>query len=366
MIRKFESTLDVCRELYNAALEERSKAWKMCHKSIGLYDQTAELTEVRATRGDVAALNVEVSRDPLRRVDRAFKNFFRRVKDGQAPGYPRFQGKQRYDSFTYPRLKGCSLKGNKITFSKIGSCRLFLSRQVNGQIKTLTIKREADGWYVILVIEENQCPYIPKTGDRVGVDVGIENFATLSTGAIIENPQYLRIAEQGLKTAQRSVSRKKKRSANRRKAVDLLARQHQKVERRRRDFCFKTANQLIKEFDEIAVEDLNIAGMVKNHHLAKSISDASWATFVNILTFKAERAGRAVWIVPPHFTSQDCSRCGNRVKKSLATREHRCSACGLVLHRDHNAAINILAKSGVTACVDTAPVNAVNEARTIN
>jgi putative transposase len=204
------------------------------------------------------------------------------------------------------------------------------------------VKREVDGWYVVFAVEENQCRFFPKTGKRVGIDVGIENFATLSTGEAIANPEYLRGSERELKTAQRKVSRRSNKRSNRRgKAVKLLAKKHQKIARQRADFHHKRALHIVREFDTIAVEDLKIKGMVKNHRLAKSISDAGWGQFTKILTSKAESAGRKVIKVSPSYTSQDCSKCGARVHKTLATREHRCIRCGLVAHRDHNAAINI-------------------------
>jgi putative transposase len=232
--------------------------------------------------------------------------------------------------------------GDKLHLSKIGSCRIHLSRPIEGRIKTCTIKREADGWYVIFAVEENQCRFFPKTGKRVGIDVGVENFATLSNGEAIANPEYLRESERELKSAQRKVSRRSnKRSKRRGKAVKLLAKKHQKIARQRADFHHKTALKIVRGFDKIAVENLNIKGMVKNHRLAKSISDAGWSQFTEILTSKAESAGREVIKVNPSYTSQDCSKCGARVRKTLATREHRCLSCGLVLHRDHNAARNI-------------------------
>jgi putative transposase len=169
----------------------------------------------------------------------------------------------------------------------------------------------------------------------------LENFATLSTGEVIENPRHLKAAARRLKTAQRKVSRRRKGSNRRRKAVVLLARQHQKIRRQRQDFHHQTALRLIREFDAIAVEDLNLRGLVRNHHLARHISDAAWSAFFSILTSKAENAGRQVVKVSPQFTSQDCARCGHRVRKTLAVREHRCLACGFVAHRDHNAALNI-------------------------
>lgn len=336
-----ERTLDVCRELYNAALQERRDAWQTGHVSVNYHAQAMQLPEIKAERPDLKDVHSQVLQDTLRRLEKAFAAFFRRCKAGETPGFPRFKGRDRFDSFCYPQA-GFSLNGNKLTLSKIGSCRVRLSREIEGTIKTCTIRREADGWYVILTVVPNQSRFIPRTGDATGIDVGIENFATLSTGEVIENPKHLREAERKLKKAQRRVSRRtSKRGKRRRKAVALLARKHQDVRRRREDFHHKTALNIIREFDHISVENLNIAGLVKNHHLAKSISDAGWNQFTLILASKAEEAGRVVIRVNPAYTSQDCSQCGSRVKKSLAVREHRCTGCGLVLHRDHNAARNI-------------------------
>ena len=347
VVEVFEQTLAVCCELYNAALQERRDAWRVERKSISYNEQDAQLKHIRAERSDVAAVYSQVNQDVLRRVDRAFGGFFRRVKAKQKAGYPRFKSARRYDSFTYTQL-GFKLEADKLHLSKIGTCRVRLSRPVEGKIKTCTIKREADGWFVIFAVEENQCRYFPKTGASVGVDVGIESFATLSTGEAIPNPQYLHKAERELKTAQRRVSRRKKGSNRRRKAALLLAKKHQKITRQRRDFFHKLSLRLVKEFDSTVFEDLNIAGMVKNHHLAKAISDAAWGTFILIHEGKASSAGRRVVKVPSAFTSQDCSACGARVRKSLAVREHRCVSCGLALHRDHNAAINIQGRADLS------------------
>ena len=297
-------------------MQERRDAYRQLKKSINYYDQANQLKDIRDLRADLGGLHSQILQDVLKRLDKAFKAFFRRVKLGETAGYPRFRGKHRYDSFTYPQ-SGFRLDGNKLTLSKIGSCRLRLSRPVEGRIKTCTIKRQVDGWFVIFAVEENQSRYLPKTGESIGIDVGLENFATLSTGESIENPRYFRQAERELKIQQRKVSKKKLRGANRQKAVRLLAKKHLKVANQRKNFLHKTSLQLIRKFDEIAVEDLNIKGMLKNHHLAKSISDASWGTFLSILENKAANAGRRVWKVPAAFTSQDCSECGNRVKKSL-------------------------------------------------
>ncbi|SRR6266498_226365 len=236
-----------------------------------------------------------------------------------------------------------TIKGRKLHLSKIGKLRLHLSRPIEGEIKTCTIKREADGWYVIFAVEEAKKEVAPAPKESVGVDVGIESFATLSDdeAAPIENPQYFRGAEGDLKKAQRRVSRRVKGSKGRKKAVRWLGKKHLRVKRQRRDFHFKEAVKLVNQYQSIKVEDLNIQGMVKNHHLAKSISDAGWAQFIMIVIFKAEEAGREVIKVNPAYTSQDCSRCGHRNQITLATRIYRCSKCRLVIHRDRNGAKGI-------------------------
>src|SRR5262252_2434008 len=360
---KFEAaciaTLDVCRELYNAALQERRDAYQVNGISIKYHAQAIQLPQIKQIRQDVGGVHSQVLQDTLRRVDKTFDAFFRRCRNGDTPGYPRFKPASRYDSFTYPQ-SGFRLEGDKLHLSKIGSCRVRLSRPIEGIIKTCAIKRAVDGWYVVFAVEENQCRFFPKTGDAVGIDVGIENFATLSTGEVVENPEFLRESEAELKTAQRKVSRGKKRSNRRRKAARLLQKKHQKVERRRADFHHKTALKIVCEFDAIAVEDLNVGGMIKNHCLAKSISDAGWSQFILILTSKAESAGRVVIKVNPAYTSQDCSQCGHRVRKTLAMREHRCDKCGFVAHRDHNSALAIKGRAGLSGMV---PVGESREPR---
>jgi putative transposase len=353
--QKFEQrcaqTLDVCRELYNASLQERRDAWKISAKSVNYHAQAMQLPEIKAARSDLKKVHSQVLQDVLRRSDKAFANFFRQCKNGEKPGFPRFKGKERYDSFCYPQ-SGFRLAGDKLHLSKIGSCRIRLSREIEGKIKTCTIKREVDGWYVIFACATSTKEPLPKTGDAVGIDVGLENFLTLSTGEIVENPRFLRESEREIKTAQRRVSRRSnKRSMRRQKAAKLLAKKHLKIRRQRTDFHHKTAKEIIKEFDAIAIEDLNIKGMVKNPKLAKSISDAGWSQFATILVNKAEEPGRQVIKVNPAYTSQDCSRCGERVHKTLSTREHRCLYCGFVAHRDHNAASNIKGQAGLSGMV---------------
>ena len=342
IIAIFEAWLAICCELYNAAVQERRDAYRIACKSVGFVEQCAELPEVKAERQDVARVHSQVLQNVLRRVALAFDNFFRRVKECHKPGYPRFGSRSRYNSFTYPQ-SGFSLKGKNLHLSKIGKVKVHLSRPIEGEIKTCAIKSEADGWYAIFAVEEPKKEVAPAPRESVGVDVGIESFATLSDdeAAPIENPQYFRRAESDLKKAQRRVSCRVKGSKRRKKAVRLLAKKHLKVKRQRRDFHFKEARKLVNRYQSIKVEDLNISGMVKNHHLAKNISDAGWGQFIMIVVFKAEEAGRTVIKVNPSYTSQECSRCGHRNQITLATRIYRCSRCGLVIHRDRNGAKRI-------------------------
>jgi len=225
--------------------------------------------------------------------------------------------------------------------SKIGRIALRWSRPIEGTPKTVTISREADGWYVCFSCADVPMQPLPPTSQQTGIDLGLEAFATLSNGERIFHPGWYRKAERTLKTAQRRVSRRKKGSQRRRKAATLLARAHLKVKRQRRDFHHKEALKLVRANDTIYHEDLQTANMVKNHRLAKSISDAGWSQFVSILAAKAAWAGRRVVAVPPAYTSQTCSLCGVIVQKGLSVRWHSCPDCGTSLHRDHNAARNI-------------------------
>lgn len=338
-------TLDVCRELYNASIQERRDAYRMNGISINFAIQCNQLPSIKQIRPDLKGIHSQVLQEVLHRSDKAFDAFFRRVKNGETPGYPRFKGKHRYNSFTYPQA-GFRLEGDKLHLSKIGSVRVRLSRPIQGKVKTCTIRREVDGWYVVFTVETAPSEPLPKTGEMVGIDVGIETFARLSTGEYIENEQFIKNAERELKTAQRRVSRRKKGGSNRRKAVKLLARKHRKVQRQRADFHFKKANELVENFDTIKFEDLTVKNMVKNHHLAKAIHDVGWASFISITAFKAEEAGKQVLVVNPNGTSQICSQCKGKVPKELSERWHDCPHCGFSTHRDHNSALEIKDRSG--------------------
>jgi putative transposase len=341
--RTMEFVVHRCRELYNAALEERREAWQKCGVSITAAGQSAQLPAVKEVRPEYQGIHSQVLQDVLTRLDRAFQAFFRRIKNGETPGYPRFHGAARYHSFTYKQFdNGATLDNGFLILSKIGRIAVLWSRPIEGIPKTVTVSQEADSWYVCFSCEGVPVHPLLPTGQETGIDLGLESFATLATGEHIFNPGWYRTAERRLKHLQRTVSRRTKGSNRRKKAVTLLARAHLKVKRQRADFHYKKALDLVRAYDTIYHEDLQPANMVKNHHLAKSISDAGWAQFLSILAFKAVCAGKRVVAVPAAYTSQTCSGCGVMVQKGLSVRWHSCPDCGTSLHRDHNAARNIL------------------------
>lgn len=331
---------EACR-LYNAALQERRDAWKLNRKSLTFYDQSYQLKEIRAD-GDLNLANFSACQDVLLRVDRTFKAFFARVKRGVKAGFPRFKSHTRFDSITFPSYgNGCRLLDNgKLRLQGIGLVKVKLHRPIEGAIKTVTVKRECGKWYVCFSVECDAQP-LPAPLEKVGVDVGLSAFATLSDGTEIDNPHYYREAQKTLRKAQRKVARRKRGSKRRRKAVELLQRAHTHVKNQRADFHHKESRKLVNNYGVIAVEDLNVKGLASGM-LAKSITDAGWSSFINVLMYKAECAGRKLIKVDPRGTTQTCSGCGSHVPKTLSQRVHKC-VCGLELSRDENAARNILA-----------------------
>jgi putative transposase len=344
--RLLERTLLLCRHVYNAAVGERREAWRMRGIAVTYYQQKAELPEIKAALPEYADVHSQVLQDVVLRVDRAFQAFFRRIHAGEKSGYPRFHGCDRYNSFTYPQFEnGARLDNSFLVLSKIGHVAVRWSRSMEGIPKTVTISREADGWYACFSCAEVSVRPLPLTSQETGMDLGLESFATLADGTRIHNPRSYRKAERRLKRMQRRVSRRQKGSHRRRKAEALLARAHQKVRRQRQDFHHKAALALVRQYDTIYFEDLQTANLLRNHHLAKSIQDAGWSGFLSILAFKAACAGKRAVAVPPAYTSQACSgpNCGAVVWKGLSVRWHACPNCGTSLHRDLNAALNILA-----------------------
>jgi putative transposase len=329
-----------CAQLHNAALEQRRDAYRRCGTSLTRYDQHKDLTALRASETEWAAVPKLVLRSALNRLDLAYKAFFRRCRAGQKPGFPRFRAARRYDSFSIGRA---ALRGNRVHVPKLGHVKLNLYRPLAGQIRDVVIRRDVCGkWWACFSCDLGEAPAKVAVASTVGIDLGLTSFAVLSNGEHVANPRYLRAAEDRLARRQQALSRKKKGSAARRRARVLVAKAHAAIANQRRDHARKLAAALFSHFDLVAFEALNIAGMVQHPNLSKSISDAAWNTFIVALTCKAENAGK--WAVPvnPRGTSQRCSGCGIVVAKALAERWHSCLHCGLSLHRDHNAAINVL------------------------
>jgi putative transposase len=266
-------------------------------------------------------------------------------------GYPRFQHDNRSVEYKTTGWK-LSADGKNLTFTDgcgIGRLRLVGNQHIETwpikQIKRVRIVRRADGYYIQFSVQTNhQVEHIP-TGKQLGVDVGLKAYYTDSEGNTVPNPRHYRKAEQKLKRLHRWLSRKQKGSQNRKKARKRLAKGYLKVQRQREDFARKTANALITSSDLIAYEDLQIVSLVKNHHVAKSIQDAGWGTFLHWVKAYATQHDIPVIAVAPAYTSQACSKCGRLVKKTLSIRTHVCPGCGIVLDRDHNAALNILSKA---------------------
>jgi len=338
-----QQSLDAARWVYNKTLEIRKEAWDQRQESLGLYDTHNLLTSWKKENTFLTDAYSQVLYDAQKRVDLAFSAFFRRVKTGQEPGYPRFRSATRYDSFTYPQF-GFKVNGNRLRLSKIGEVKIVLHRPIEGKIKTCTIRRTATGdWYACFscVVETEPLPVVEQV---VGIDVGITSFATFSTGEKIANPRFFRSEEKTLARAKRRLAKAEKGTSLRAKRRQVVARVHERIANRRKDFAHKLSRRLVNEFQVIAFEDLDIKNMQKGNwrSLNKSISDAAWGQLIQYTEHKAEWAGRSVVKVNPRNTSKMCSRCGQIVEKDLSVRVHKCPHCGLVLDRDENAAINIL------------------------
>jgi putative transposase len=331
--------LEAARSLYNAALQERRDAYRTFHTSLNYYDQANQLKAIRAD-GSLGLANFSACQDVLRRVQKTFDPFFRRIKAGEKAGYPRFKSRSRFDSYTFPSYgDGCKLRDNgKLYCQGIGALKVTWHRPLQGTIKTVTLKREAGRWYVCFSVELDASP-LPDSAEAVGIDVGLESFATLSDGTTIANPRYFKTAQAKLRRAQRKVARRKKGSHRRRKAVQHLQRVHAHIRNQRRDFHHQVARQLVNRYSFIAVEDLNIKGLASGM-LAKAVHDVGWGMFLRILLAKVEETARTGVKVYAPGTSQECP-CGARVPKTLSDRWHLCLTCGLSVPRDHASALCI-------------------------
>jgi putative transposase len=342
--RELEIALESHRRLYNACLGQRKAAYETERKSIKYTDQSAWFKTERAVNPFFARLNFSSAQATMRRLDKAFQAFFRRVKAGEKPGYPRFKGRDRFDGFTYPSVgDGARIIGNKLRLQHIGLVRINLHREIEGEIKTLSVKRQGGKWYGVAACELPDVEIRPSDRPIAGLDVGLESFVTHDEGDAELPLQPLKRVLRHLRVAQRSLSRKKLGGSNRRKQKLKVAALHAKVANTRRDEHHKLAAKLTHRYGGIVVESLNIRGMVKNPKLARAVSDAGWGQFLTILKHKAEGAGVQFREVNARGTSQTCPACGAVAKKTLAQRRHVC-ACGYTAHRDQAAAQVILAR----------------------
>ena len=377
---RLQACLDDHRELYNAALQERRDAYEaVVRRSAGYFGpsrpktpvryvtQSAQLSEIRAARPELSRWSFSSQQATLRRLDKAFSAFFRRVRSGETPGYPRFKAAHRFDSVEWPADRdGCRWKPDvaRVYLQGIGDVKLSAHREVEGRVKTIQVAREGRRWMLVLSADDVAPRPLEPTGEIVGVDVGIASFAVTSSGARIDNPRWGPKAAITLATAQQVLARKKRGSNNRRRARETVAARHRKVANQRRDFHHKTTRALVVEADMIVVEDLKIATLVRRAEprhdpdtpgsflpngaaaktgLNRSISDAGWGAFVAILRAKAEEAGRTVLDVDPRHTSDRCEACGHAARENRVSQAvFRCRRCGHEAHADEHAARNIL------------------------
>ncbi|MEU2872662.1 transposase [Streptomyces olivoreticuli] len=359
--------------LYNGALQERRDAYRHVSKTTVRYgEQSAQLKNIRAFDPErQGRWSFSSQQATLRRLDKAFTAFFRRIKAGGTPGYPRFRPVSRFDTVDFPRDgDGCRWDSTphapvtRVRLQGVGHVKVHQHRPVAGKVKTVSVKREGKRWYVILTAEQTEPEPLPATGSVVGIDMGIANFLADSDGGFVPNPRHGRKAAARIEAAQQALSRCKRGSKRRRKAAEKVAKLHRKVRRRRLDHARKTALDLVREHDFIAYEDLTIRNMSKapapkpdpgkpggflpngasaKAGLNRSIADAGWGVFLAILNAKAECAGREVMAVDPRNTSRRCPACGHTAKENRPTQEKfHCQACGHIAHADTVGALNVL------------------------
>lgn len=357
------------QRMYNAALEERREAWKRRKVSVRYGQQSAQLRDIRAFDPDQGRWSFSSQQATLRRLDKAMAAFYRRCKAGQTPGYPRFKALDRWDSVEWPKDgDGCRWKPGigRVHLQGVGHIKVYAHRAVEGRVKTISLKREGRRWYAVLSCEDVPARPLQATGRQVGVDVGVARFATTSDGEIIPNPTFLRTCAKELAAAQQVLARKKRGSSNRRRAKAKIGEVHRRIRNRRSDFHHKTARSLVQACDMVALENLNTAGMTKRPApkpdpdrpgeflpngaaakagLNKSILDAGWNQFANILTAKVEETGRRIVFVNPACTSIDCHLCGARCSRPQQDTVI-CPVHG-PLDADINGARNIATRAGL-------------------
>lgn len=334
------------RELYNAALQERIECYRHTGRSIGYMNQCASLTVCRR-ECKMDNVPVALQRFTLKRIDEAFLSFFRRVKSGVNPGFPRFKGADFFKSFGFTEPKGIRISQNRVWFQGLpGALKMHAHRPLPlGKPLSCTFRRDSKGWTISLQYRVACNPLLP-TGQSCGVDVGLIDFATFDDGRTIPAPKVGRKAKAELRRRRRQMARCKKGSARRVKMKAAVAACHAKIANARNTFLHQVSASIVRDYDTIAIEHLNVKGLAAGM-LAYSVHDASWSHFFQFLSYKAESAGRTVIAVDPRHTSQTCSSCGVIHKKALSQRWHDCPDCGLSIGRDHNAAINILHRAVV-------------------
>jgi putative transposase len=336
-ITKLNNILEQTRWVYNETLALRKNAWESEKKSISLYDSQIELTKWKKDKPELKDVFSQVLQNAQLRVDLAFKAFFRRVKHGENPGYPRFKGMGWYDSVTYPQM-GFRLHQDGLYLSKVDRVNIILHRPVEGIIKTCTVKRTAtQKWFVYFSCEVKKPEPLPKTGKIAGIDLGLITYIQCSDNTKINKPRFFKEEQHALAQVQRRFS-KAKNKINKH-SVALV---NERIKNKREDFCHKASKKLVDKYDFIAHEELNVKNMLEKKEYSKSISDAAWSTLILFLTYKAENAGRIRVAVDPRGTSQRCSQCGQNVPKDLSVRIHHCPHCGFKTSRDLNSALEIL------------------------
>jgi putative transposase len=336
--------LDLCRWTYNQTLALRKNAWEDEEKNIGYYESKRYIKIWKeGTKPELSEVHSHVLQDVSMRVDLAFQAFFRRLRLGEDPGYPRFKGRNWYDSLTYFET-GFKLDDDSLWLSKIGDIKVWLHRPIEGIIKRLTIRRTASKkWYVSFLVDDVPRDVLPHLDNAVGIDVGITNFAVFSDGTVIKNEKYLASYEDKLARTQSKKDKMPHKSPERKKAARKLARMYEKVGNLRNDFANQLSRKIVNSYGIICMEDGFSSDLIKNKpYMAKSVLDASWNRFRTFLSYKAASAGRKFVLVNPAYTSQMCSSCGTIVPKDLSERVHNCPKCGLVMDRDLNASKNIL------------------------
>ena len=343
--KTMDSTIETCRRFYNDCLAERKEAYELRGETIGKYPQLKKVKILKNGNPDAKNIHLHVLQVAVADLDKAFQAFFRRVKSGERPGYPRFKGKNRFDSFGFKEYgNGFKIDGRRLKLSSMGRVAVRWHRPIAGVIKTLRITRKVGHWYASFACEIDT-KALPKTGKAVGIDVGIQSLLATSNGELVENPKWYRENQVKLRVLQRRVARRKKGGNNRRKAVQILQKQHEQIANQRKDYINKIVAEIMNNNDFIAIEELQINHMVKNHNLAKSILDGGWGYFARQLSYKAVEAGRELVRVNPAYTSKTCSGCGKILEDvDLSVRWVDCD-CGLSMNRDVNAAINILKRA---------------------